>query len=149
MKKLVVTLISLILVGTAQASFSTANFPNNTGTYLAQQQSLDGVIGISSSYISSHLYGRDLVIDLYVANLSAAKDIYIVKGQGTSSSDRWQAYFGEDYWNANAAASWKFTTQDQRDNFHLRIKGFHTPNTVYTIYVVMNGQTYSNQFYLQ
>lgn len=147
MIKLILLLTITILANRASAEFDHTKFPNNTSTYLAHQVSHDGVIGINSSHIYRHLYGQDLFVDLYIANLSAVKDIYIVYGDQSH-----QAHWGSEYWKASLSASWRFTTQDHRDNILLRLGNLkypgYYPGTVFTIYVVMNGRTYSNQFVL-
>jgi hypothetical protein len=130
---------------TAQAAgalrFDPAEFPNNTRTFLAQQHSSDGVLTLGQAYLSRHLYGQDLLLDLYVKNLGYEKHFTVVN---ELTGQRWDVSHADDYWNHNASASWRFTTQDGKDNFWVRIKGNHDAGTRYTVLVTMNGQSYVN-----
>lgn len=127
------------------AEMTLDRFPNNTGTRLAHQSSPDGVVTVNQAYVSQHLFGRDLVLDLYVANLGAEKQIWVVDERNQKSTE---ASFAGDYWNNNGAASWRFTTADDKDNIVVRIKGFAYPEQPYSIYVKMNGQTHESKITL-
>ncbi len=127
------------------SSMTLANFPNNTGTRLESQSSSDGVVTVNQAYISQHLYGRDLVLDLYVSNLGAEKQIWVVDERDRHSTP---VSYASDWWNFNGAASWRFTTSDNKDNVVVRIKGFAHAGQPYAIYVKMNGQTYASRIVL-
>jgi hypothetical protein len=129
-------------LGANEQRMELTKFPNNTGTHLATQTTPDGVVTLNQAYISQHLYGRDLVLDVYVRNLGQEKEIWVVDDLNRETTE---AFYARDYWNYDGAASWRFTTPDGKDNILVRIKGVAFTGHPYSIYVKMNGQTYVNR----
>lgn len=121
-------------------------FPNNTGTRLSTQSTPDGVVTINQAHIWQHLYGRDLVLDLYVENLGPDKKIWVVDEWNRKTTE---VSYARDYWNYDGAASWRFTTSDGKDNILVRIKGLAFTDRPYSIFVNMSGQTYLNRITLE
>lgn len=136
--------LSAVALSTLSATQALAGFennlPNNTGTCVVDVVSDDGVISVNQGWLNRHLYGNIMILDLYVENLAPQKNIAIAETKVYGRNE--VATYSSNWWNSNAAASWRFTTNDNRDNIWALLKGAY-PGETYRIDVTMNGQVHS------
>ena len=116
------------------------SLPNNTASCIVEFDSPDGVISANNGWYHKHFYGNITVLDLYINNYAARKEITL--STVGYSPNRQTALYRSDWWNTNVAASWRFTTTDNRDNIWIALKGTYPANK-YRIDVKMNEKTYS------